>query len=75
MVSDLPDIELESDFLRTDTPTPDKQPDIMTQLEDARLNTGLDEYPEANIESRGVIKTTDMIPCYDLDQGVLSKIE
>ena len=75
MVSNLPDIELETDFPIPAIPTTDKQPDIMTQLAAARLNTGLDKEPEANIQPRGVIKTTDMSPRNDLDPGVLPKIE
>ena len=75
MVSNLPDIELESDFPRPAISTKDKQLDIMTQLSPARLNAGLDKEPEANIDPRGVIKTTDMSPRNDLDPGVLPKIE
>ena len=60
MVANPPGIELESGFPTPEIPTPDKQPDIMTQLAAARLNAGLDEEHKANIETRGVIKTTDM---------------
>ena len=52
-----------------------RQPDIMKQLEDARLNAVLDEEPDANIDTRGVIKTTDMSLPDDLDPGMLPKIE
>ena len=74
MVANIPGIELESDFTRPSIPTTDKQPDIMTQLAAARLNDGLDEQHEANIETRGVIKTTDMSPRNDLDPVVLPNI-
>ena len=40
MVANLPGLELESDFPTPAIPTPDKQPDIMTQLAAARLNSG-----------------------------------
>ena len=49
MVEILPGIEIESDFPRPSIPTPYKQPDIMTQFSPARLNSGLEKYPEANI--------------------------
>ena len=75
MVANLPGIELESGFPRPAIPTPDNQPDIITQLAAARLNAGLDEEPGANIEPRGVINTTDMSPRDDLDPGVLPNIE
>ena len=75
MVATLPGIELESDLPRPAIPTSDKQPDIMTPLAAARLNSGLDEEPEANIEPRGVINTTDMSPHDDTDPGVLPAIE
>ena len=75
MLANLPGLNLESDFLRPAIPTPDKQPDIMTQLAADILNAGLDEYPEANIEPRRVIKTTGMSPRDDLDPGVFPKIE
>ena len=75
MVANLPGLELESDFLTPAIPTPDKQPDIMTQLAAARLNAGLDEEHEANIETRGVINTTVMSPRDELYPGVLPKIE
>ena len=52
-----------------------RQPDIIKQLEAARLNAGLDEAPDANIDTRGVIKTTDTSLPDDLDPGVLPKIE
>ena len=75
MVANLPGLELESDFPTPVIPTPDNQPDIMTQFADARLNAGLDKDHEANIKTRGVIKTTYMSPRNDLDRGVLPKIE
>ena len=75
VVANLPGIELESNFPRTEIQTPDEQPDIMTQLAADRLNFGLDEEPEANIDPRVVIKTTDMSTRDDLDSGVLPKIE
>ena len=75
MVANLPDLELENDFLTLAIPTPDKQPDIMTQLAAARLNAGLDEDHEANIQTIGVIKTTDTSPRNRLDPGVLREIE
>ena len=75
MVANLLGIELESDLPIPAIPTMDKQPDIMTQLAAARLNAGLNEEHEANVESRRVIKTTDMIPCNDLDPVVLPKIK
>ena len=62
IVANLPGIELESDFPRPAIPTPDKQPDIMTQLTASRLNAGIDKDPEANIDPRGVIKKNDMSP-------------
>ena len=75
MVANLSGIELEGDFLRPATPALDKHPDIMTQQAASRLNAGLEKEPEANIEPIGVIKTTDMSPCDDLDPGVLPNIE
>ena len=75
MVANIPGIELESDFPRPAIPTPDKQHDIMTQLAAARLNDGLEEEPEANIDPRGVIKTTATSPCEGLDPGVMPNIE
>ena len=47
----------------------------MTQLAAARLNVGLNNEPEANIEPRGVIKTPYMSPRNDLYPGVLPTIE
>ena len=75
MVVNIPGIELESDFPIPAIPTPDKQPGIMTQLAAARLNSGLDEEPEANIDPRGFINTTDISPRDELDPGVLLNIE
>ena len=75
MVANLPGLELESDFPTPAIPTPDKQTYIMTQLAAARLNDGLDEEHETNIDIRGVIKTTGMSPGDDLYPGVLPKIE
>ena len=42
MVANLSGSELESDFPMLAIPTPDKQPDSMTQLAAARLNASLD---------------------------------
>ena len=75
MVANLPGLEIESDFPTPAIPTPDKQPDIMTQLAAARLNAGLDEQHEANTETRGVIKKTNISPRDDLDPVVFPKIE
>ena len=75
MVANLPGLELESVFPTPETPPPDKKPDTMTQLAAARLNYGLDEDHEANIETIGVIKTTGMSPRNDLDPVVFPKIE
>ena len=74
MLTNLPGLEIESDFLTPVIPIPDKQPDIMTQLAAARLNAGLDEQHEANTETRGVIKKTYISPRDDLDPEVLPKI-
>ena len=60
MVANLPGLELESDFLIPAILTLDKYPAIMTQLPAAILNAGLDKYPEANIDPRGVIQTPYM---------------
>ena len=70
MVANLPDIELKSDFLRPAVPASGEKPDIMTQLAAARLNAGLDDEPEANIDPRGVIETPDMSLRDDVDTGV-----
>ena len=75
MVVNIPGIELESDFLRPAILASGEKPDIMTQLAAARLNDGLDEEHEANIETRRVINTTNMSPRDYLDPGVLPKIE
>ena len=75
MVANLPSIELESDNPTPAIPTSDKQPDIMTQLAAARLNSGLEKEPGANIDPRGVIITTDMSTHNDLDTVVLPNIE
>ena len=75
MVANLPGIEHESDFPRPEIPTSGKKPDTMTQLAGARLNAGIDNEPEDNIDPRGVIKTPDMSPRDDLDPGVLPTIE
>ena len=60
MVDNLPGLELESDFLTPAIPAPDKQPDIMTQLAAARLNSGLGDEADTNIDTRGVIEAPDM---------------
>ena len=70
MLANLPGIELESDFLRPAVPTSGKKLDIMTQLVAARLNAGLENDPEANIDPKGVIDTPDMSPRDDMDPGV-----
>ena len=75
MVYNIPGLELKSDFLTPAFPTPDKKPDIMTQLAAARLNAGPDEEYGDNIDTRGLIKTTDMSPRDDLYPGVLPNIE
>ena len=81
IVANLPGIELESDFTRPAVPASGEKPDIMTQLAAARLNAGLGNEPEANIEPRGLIYTPDMSLRDDVDpgvsrgQGVLPKIE
>ena len=75
MVANLPGLELESNFPRPAIPTPDKQPNIMTQFSSARLNAGIDKEPEANINPIGVIKTSAMSLRNDLDPRVLLTIE
>ena len=70
MVANLPGIELESVLPRPAVPTLGKNPDIMTQLADVRLNAGLDDEHKANIEPRGVIETPGMSPRDDVDPGV-----
>ena len=81
MVVNLPGIELESDFPRPAVPASGQKPDIMTQLAADRLNTGLDDEAVANIDSRGVIESPDMILSDDVDpvvywgQGVLPTIK
>ena len=75
MVANQPGIELESDFPRPAVLTSGKKPDTMTQLEADRLNSGLDDEPEANIDPIGVIKTPDTSPRNELDPGALPTIE
>ena len=70
MVVSLTGIELESDFPRPAVPASGEKPDIMTQLSAARLNAGLDNQPEANIEPRGVIETPYISLCDDVYPGV-----
>ena len=70
MVVNLPGIGLESDFPRPVVPASGEKPDIMAQLAAARLNAGLENEPEANIDPRGVIETPNMILRDDVDQGV-----
>ena len=75
MVYNIPGLELKSDFLTPAFPTPYKKPDIMTQLAAARLNAGPDEEYGDNIDTRGLINTTDMSSRDDLYPGVLPNIE
>ena len=70
MVANLSGIELESYFPRPAVPASGKKPDIMTQLAAARLNAGLDEEPEANIEPIGVVEMHDMSLRDEVDPGV-----
>ena len=81
MVANLPGIKLEIDFLRQVLLVSGKNPYIITQLESAILNAGLDEEPEANIDPIRVIETPDinlrddMYPGLYHGQGVLLTIE
>ena len=81
MVSNLPGIELESDFPQPAVPESGEKPDIITQFSATRLNSGLDDETEANIKPRVVIETPDMSLRDDVDpgfsrgQGLFPKIE
>ena len=70
MVANIPGIELDSDFLQPAVPASGEKPDIMTQLAAARLNAGLGDEVEANIELRGVIEVPDISLLDDVDPGV-----
>ena len=61
MVANLPGIELESDFPRPEVPSSGENPDTMTQLEAAILNSGVYDEAEANTYPRGVIDDAQIV--------------
>ena len=60
MLANIPGIELENDFPQPTVLTLGEKPDIMTQLEAARLNAGLGDEADTNINTRGLIEAPDM---------------
>ena len=74
IATELPGIELESDrAVPSRVQVRSNRPDIIDRASDTRVTAGLNEEPEANVETRGVDAASDTndVMNYDADQGVV----